>query len=57
MHIVSVAFKFQLHRAIQSGNLEKKIALGEHLTFFIVFSKDKCNRSKISLSKSYIILI
>ena len=33
---------------------KKKIALGEHLMFFIVFSKEKGNTSKILLSKDII---
>ena len=34
--------------------LKTKFALGEHLMFFIVFSKEKGNTNKISLSKDLI---
>ena len=34
--------------------LKKNVASGEYLTFFVVFSKEKRNTSKISLSKDLI---
>ena len=39
VRMVSIGFEFQFHGAFQSTNLEKKIALREHLKFFIVNSK------------------
>ena len=39
VRIVSIGFEFQFRGAFRSINLEKRVALREHLKFFIVNSK------------------